>query len=233
MTDGFCAGAVWEVVFPFDDGPRKKYFVLLNDCLSDGESFFIAVATSQGDKHYKYTASPCGVPEAACYRIEEKQEAFFPKTTWIQFNNHGRRTPKELADLVSKGAKFVGMLDEERLRSILSCAGRSVDIPGRDKERIARALKTRAAAQKEAKQKATTKTKQPSPKLALTGIALVRDSFSKRCGACQKDIAELANTTVVILTPILAQSAIAPEGLIAEVEMGIGMVDRCSLCSQT
>jgi len=229
MTLGYCAGAVWTGQIDFGDGTgeRKKYFVLLNDCL-DGEQFFVALTTSQ--TRYGETPSPCGCPNAPCYRIEPREVACFTVRTWIQFDNSGYLSRAGLENLTKEGkVTFLQMLDEDKIRSVLACAKKSLDIPRRNLALIDRTLREKLEQRKTTAEK---KTPIPTslPSTASKEVLAVRAQFNQRCTSCRTEFVVLLGIAEADLVPIFLGSKPPPVSFLGDAEVGFALM-TCAVCA--
>jgi hypothetical protein len=234
MMLGYRVGAVWAGRIDFGDGTgeRKKFLVLLNDCL-EGEEFFAALTTS---KHkYGETPSPCGCPNAPCYRIEAGQVDCFPVRTWIQFDNANYLTPVRLQHLAQeRRATFVQMLDDDKIRSVLACAKKSVDIPRRVLARIDRTLKAKLTERKTPSKRATIAAE---PSASLFGMAnqemlTVSTRFHRHCANCRSQFASLIGIAEAELATIFHGSKQPPADFVSNAEVGFALIaGTCVVCA--
>lgn len=227
MTAPYCAGAVWWGMLDFGEGERKKYFVLLNDCLQPGDHFFAAITTSQGAKRYRgETTAACGCPAAPCYRIEAGQEPCFSVTTWVQFDNAAPVTRERLDSMGRAGKSgFHGMLDPNRIRSVLNCALKSKDLPGRDADLIRRTLKAMSAPAKKPTA-APSAPKQPSP------FAALQMRFERHCAGCKVEFWRIVEGfSKDDLPNIFEGTKGAPEGFVSTVEAGLDLAVEVRRCT--
>lgn len=235
MTNPYAAGSVWWCLVDFRDGveDRKKYFILLSDCLSSGELTAFAFTTSKGEKHYPKAvakASPCGCPEYSCFRIDRGQEACFTKPTWVQLHNVHAVNRAKLEQLVKEGkGGFLQSLEDNRFRSILNCANKSIDIEGWVLKLVDRTLK----ALNPSKQ-ATLPSKLSAPPLALLSarapttspeITAVRMRYEKRCLKCRAGFSELLEIAEEEVTAILSGLRPTPnKSFAADAETALDLV---------
>ena len=232
MTDPFVAGSVWWGLLNFNDGKgeTKKYFVLLSDCSADNAQAASALTTSRGAKHYLEiltSPSPCGCPKYSCFRIDKGQEAFFPVTTWVQFNNVGATSRASLVQLEKEGrAGFHGSLAAERFRSILNCAKKAEDLEGWARKLAEKTLK----AINPAKQ-AASNSKQSAVQAPTTSpeIAAVRVRFERRCSECRVEIVDLLSMQEVEVTAVLLGSKPAPDNFVSDAQVAFELArSECS-----
>jgi hypothetical protein len=145
----YFVGSVWWLLKDFGDGhgERKKYCILLNSLLDEGDYFWAALTTSKAARYHGETASPCGCPSVPCYRIEPGQEPCFPERTWVQFDNTHPVSREILDDWRARGkAGFIQLLASDRIRSVMNCAVKSQDLVGRAVPFIRKTLKSLNAA---------------------------------------------------------------------------------------
>lgn len=230
----YSAGAVWWALIDFGDGQgkRKKYLILLTDCEAADEQFVVAMATSKGDRRYLASArspSPCA-PNHIFFRIEERQEACFPATTWVPFDNVcyigkmglDERTRQEMAG-------FVQSLSPERTRALLNCAKKSEDIPNRDLARIDRALKARNPSKKTPPSGPTPKAP-PAPAVD-PALESARALMEQSCGKCRVKLMD----EVPEVATVMEGKAKAPDGFLGEFKLWFEIVvsecDTCSKCA--
>jgi hypothetical protein len=193
MSDSYAAGSVWWFRHDFggDRGEIKKYCVFLSDCSVSGGAL-LAITTSRARRYHGQTASPCGYPDNPCYRIEPGEEACFPETTFVQFDNLRTFTRKELDGYEARGkAGYLQPLSEQRFRSILNCAKKSDDIPGSALQIIERTIKSLKPSRQ------TPPKGQPvaAPPFVPTEILSMRVRVDARCTTCRATLAGLMEMT--------------------------------------
>jgi len=221
MTVLHRAGGVWSGMFDFQKGAglQKKFFVLLTNCVANGPDVLMAFATSKGVKQYAAGAmstSPCGCPSHSFFRIEAGQEPCFSVQTWIGFNNTRTITPTKLVAIQGSGdAVFEQMLADDRIRSMLRCATKSIDIAKRDIAVIEATLKPLVAAAKTA----------PKPPTPLESI---RGRYERRCTTCRASILGLMMISEVELVAICSGANPEPTGFIGDLEAGFAALDACA-----
>jgi hypothetical protein len=139
------AGSVWLALdVNFSNDTKNKYIVLLSECRTSEERFVVAFTTSRGNRYNGETTSQCGCPTRSCYRIEAGQEPCFSITTWIQYDNVYNISCKNFQELVqARQVVFQQMLNADRIRSVLNCAKKSIDIKQGDKALIEKTLKSK------------------------------------------------------------------------------------------
>ena len=141
-ADHFAPGSIWWTLTTFGgelDEEAKKYFVILAEPTAGGTVGWVAKCTSKERRYPAQTASPCGLPTNACYRIEAGEEDCFPRTTFVQYDKIKDVTFAQLVDGVKQGkAAFIKQMDPGRFRSLLACAKKSKDPTGRSLHIIGR-----------------------------------------------------------------------------------------------
>lgn len=230
MSSPYAAGSVWWCYVDFNDGEgeRKKYFVFLSDCADNGEQAALAFTTSRGYRYHGQGESPCGCPANPCFRIEPGEEACFrDATTFVQFDNTWLMVRPKIAMLESAGkAGFLQHLSEQRLRSILNCAKKSLDTPGRVLQLVDRTIKSLKPSRQ------TPPKGQPTvavPSFVSAEILSVRVRVQKRCGTCRDQLAGAMGVAEVEITRILAGGD-APASFLADIGAGLDAID--CLCTK-
>jgi len=220
MSDPYGAGAVWQVKVDFKDGKgeRPKYIVLLSNLVQPGDFFVAAFTTSQGEKRYLgETTLACGCPACQCFRIEPKQEACFPLTTWVQFDNLCPVEKAKLDSMEKEGrAVFLQMLAAERIRAVLRCALRSPDLAGKFSAQVSRSLKALNAP--------------PAKALAPSPLAKVKSALASHGPSCIEAFAACLKSTAEELSKILAEQAPQPDKFLEEAEVALQLVAEDCQC---
>jgi hypothetical protein len=133
-----------KINFENDERERLKYLVILNTPKPEGLLVF-AFTTSKGASRYKgETSAQCGCPKPPCYRIDPPQVLFFVEKTWVQFDNV-KAVKSDLVQefLKQSEARHIAEMPDDRIRSIVNCARKSVDIEKRYLEPIDLSMKER------------------------------------------------------------------------------------------
>jgi hypothetical protein len=230
-TPPYCVGSVWWGLIDFKDGQgeRKKYFVLLNDCLDAGEQFVAAITTSRVSRYPERTASPCGFPTYPCFRIDEDDEACFKEPTFVQFDNAFHIGQSGLdAHVRSDRAGFLQELARERTRSILNCAKKSIDIAKRDLELIGRTLKALSTAAKAAS--APGKAKPTTPTVRDSAIGDIDRRFRRCCLNCRSEFAGLMSVAEDGLAKILSGSTSSPPDFVRDAGLAFDLIAAKCTC---
>lgn len=222
MTAGYSAGSVWWARLKFHGVEHKKFLVLLNDVSGDADHFVAAITTSNAKRYHGQT-SACGCPEMQCYRIDERQEKCFEFTTWVQYDNTIPLTRAQLETARRDGkADFVQMLQEDRIRSVMNCALKSIDLPGDDIARITKTLKAMKTKSVPA-QPAKSPIPPPSP------IDVLRVEFERHDGDCRQNFYTLLELSQTQVTEIFSEAKPAPEKFIENAEVAFGLI--CENCA--
>lgn len=225
MSDPYASGGVWWARIDFRDGQgeRKKYLVLLSDCPETGDAV-IAMTTSRGYRYHNQTASPCGCPEKSYYRIDAGQEPCFPETTYVQFTNTATLTRQDLAGFESRGtAEFLQTLDGERLRSILNCAKKSLDMTGRELQLVENQLKAFKLARKTPPKGQSVASPPPPSPLPPVGVAAVRRRYETICVQCRVEFVSLMGILEVDFMAVLAEKRPPPASFLESADTGFEM----------
>jgi hypothetical protein len=223
MTAGYSAGSVWWGRLDFRDGrERKKYFVLLND-ISDENDLFIAAFTTSRATRYHGQTGPCGCPDLPCYRIDAGQEKCFEFTTWIQYDNTILLTRAKLENVRKNGTGgFLQLLATDRIRAVMNCALKSIDLPGDDIERITKtlkAMKTKSAPAQPAKSPIP-----PSP------IDVLWVDFERHDGDCRQKFYGLVQLSETEVTEIFSKSKTAPANFVEEATVAMELIRESCGC---
>jgi hypothetical protein len=239
MMDRFSAGSVWWGLVDFNKGQVKKYFVLLSDCPASGEQALVAMTTSKVTRYPGQAGvpSPCGCPEHSCFRIDAGQEACFPLTTWIQFDNEDRnkgrpmisRSSLEQLEKEGRGG-FLQHLAADRFRAILNCAKKSLDVEQwalKIIDKTANALNPVKRAQAQIRSAALPVGKlsaPPPPPPVNAAIAKVGAQYKQRCSVCRLDVVGLLLMTETQVEAVLSGSKPPPDRFVSEAEEALQMV---------
>jgi len=167
------------------------------------------MTTSKGEKRYGVTANgpPCGCPSASCYRIDQGQEPCFDLPTWVQYDNIFAPTQSDLEEQRKAGkVEFIQMLSPDRVRSVMNCAVKSIDLEGRHIEQIKKTLGAM-------KVKASGTAQAPKLTQAKTPLDSVLEHLASHGQPCRRNFCELADISEVELADIMAESKVKPNKL--------------------
>lgn len=224
MNSQYCAGSVWSFRHDYGDGEdRKKYFILLADCPKDSDVVLAAVTTSKGRRFHGFPTKACGCPQFSVYRIDPELEPCFRDGTWVVFSNEAPIAARAQLDALATAgrARFVQSLENERTRSILNCATKSLDIAKRDEDLIRRTLK--------AMNEAAKLPPRPAKKTALlsdnTPMGIARRRFERNCVKCQNDFAGLLKMSIEEVTLVFSGKKRAPANFLTDADDGLDLLD--------
>ena len=114
--------------FPFKDGKTsKKLFIVV---AYEKEFCLVCKTTSQEKPPYRIKQAGCAAPKNDYYMLF-KDEDFFKKDTWIQFDDGmtGLRINKILQDGFKKQLRYKGSLKQDTIKNLLTCILKSTNIP--------------------------------------------------------------------------------------------------------
>lgn len=223
MSDYFLAGSVWWSYLDFDDGrgPTKKYFVFLSNCTNDGGQGAIALTTSRTNRYPEAdSSSPCS-PRYSAFRIKKGEETCFPDETWVQFNNTRAVSQAGLEKAIANGVVgYHGKLAEQRLRAILNCARKAIDIEGWAAKLAERTLKNMPSSQAAPRAIAAP--------IVASGIVEIQAWYDAACNGCRIQFCELTMVSMTQLSRVFARATIPPDTFLADAALAVGMVRDAS-----
>jgi hypothetical protein len=148
----------------------------------------------------------------------------------IQFDNSGYLSRAGLENLTKEGkTAFLQMLDEDKIRSVLACAKKSLDIPRRNLALIDRTLRAKLTQRKTTAEKKTP-TPTSLPSTASKEVLAVRAQLNQRCTNCRTEFVVLLGIAEADLVSIFLGSKPPPASFLGDAEVGFALM-TCAVCA--